>query len=549
MVLIPLDNLMSDSTEYIVIGGGASGCAVTSKLLKNNKKVILFEAGHSHHNFLLDAPAGFFKLINNSKYATYHKTSPQEHLGERKNIIPQGNVLGGGTSINAQIYMRGRAEDYNEWQNILRGNNDSLGWSWSDVLPYFKEMENNSRLENEYHGKKGPLKISDSSHINQLTYDFINTVNNLGIPLTNDFNGAHQYGVGLYQFMNRKGKRSSSAHAFIDPEINNPNLTLYLNTQVQKIIIKDSKAIGVEFKDQKGKISRSFASKEVIISAGSFITPKLMMLSGIGNIDELSKHDIQCIVNLPGVGENLIDHPECPLIARANGKYGYYKQSHGWRMIKNGLEFLLFGTGPVNSTGVEAGAFINPMQKNELPYIQAFFVPSIYMNSDTIGVIKDDYGMSITTVMTKPKSRGNVKLKSNDPNDLPIIELNLLKHQDDLKMMIAGQKFFLRALQEGDLGKKVKEILIPSIVDLDDNKFAEHCKRFVRTNYHPVGTAKMGADNDKMAVLDSKLRVRGVSNLRVCDLSAMPNINSGNTSAPAMMLGLRCGDLLINSFQ
>ena len=213
-------------------------------------------------------------------------------------------------------------------------------------------------------------------------------------------------------------------------------------------------------------------------------------------------------------------------------------------MLKNGLEFLLFGTGPVNSTGVEAGAFVNPINENELAYIQAFFVPSIYMNSDTIGVIKDGYGASITTVMTKPKSRGTVKLKSNNPNDMPSIVLNLLKHEDDLKMMMAGQRFFLKAFQNGKLGAKVKEVIIPSLKDLDDDKLSIHCKKFVRTNYHPSGTAKMGADDDKMAVLDSKLRVRGVDNLRVCDLSAMPNINSGNTSAPAIMMGLRCGDLL-----
>ena len=537
---------MKDIVDYIVVGGGASGCAVTSKLLSKNQEVCLFEAGYSHHNFLLDVPAGFFKIVNNSKYATYHKTNPQKHLGGRQNIIPQGNVLGGGTSINAQVYMRGRAQDYNEWQDILRGNNDSLGWSWNDVLPYFKEMEKNSRLNNEYHGTEGSLKVSDSLCVNELSYDFIKTVNALGVPLTNDFNGKEQKGVGLYQFMNNKGKRSSAASAFIDPQKNNPNLHLKLQTRVEKIIIENNKAIGVEYKNKNNENLKLFASKEIILASGSFITPKILMLSGIGNEEELSRIGIKCIASLPGVGENLIDHPECPLIAKANGQYGYYRQGQGWRMIKNGLQFLLFGKGPVNSTGVEAGAFINPLDQDDLAYIQAFFVPSIYMNSDTIGVIKDDYGMTITTVMTKPKSRGSVKLKSNNPEDMPVIELNLLKHKDDLRMMMAGQRFFLKALQEGDLGAKVKEIILPDLKNLDDNNLAAHCKKFVRTNYHPSGTSKMGSDNDKMAVLDSKLRVRGVDNLRVCDLSSMPNINSGNTSAPAIMLGLRCGDLLTN---
>ena len=533
-------------SDYIVVGGGASGCALASQLLKHNNEVSLFESGYSHHNFLLDVPAGFFKLINNSKYLTYHKSLPQKHLGGRENIIPQGHVLGGGTSVNSQVYMRGRPSDYNEWEEILRFNNDTTSWAWRDLLPYFKNMENNSRLENEFHGNSGPLMVSDSIHIDQVSKDFIKTVEELGVAYTDDFNGSSQKGVGYYQFMNRHGKRSSAAYAFISPEKNNKNLQVNLNTTVEKIIIEKNKAIGVEYRNSRGELNKKFVNKEVILAAGSFITPKLLMLSGIGNPEELKKFNISCFANLPGVGENLIDHPECLILAKANGPYGYYKQGVGWRMIKNGLQFKLFGSGPVNSTGVEAGAFINPLDQDGPPSIQAFFIPSLYMNSDTIGVIKEDYGMSITTVVTKPQSRGSVKLNSANPKDRPQISLNLLKEENDLKMMIAGQKFFLKAFQSGPLGKKVKEILIPDVKNLDDEKLAVHCKKFVKTNYHPSGTAKMGADGDKMAVLDAKMRVRGIENLRVCDLSAVPNINSGNTSAPAIMLGLRCGDLINN---
>jgi len=536
---------MDKFSDYIIVGGGASGCALTNKLLSANKSVTLIEAGYSHHNFLLDVPAGFFKLINDSKYATYYKTRPQDHLAGRENIIPQGNVLGGGTSINAQVYMRGRAEDYNEWDEILRVNNDGAKWNWDTVLPYFKEMENNSRLNNKYHSNKGNLNVSDSHHVDQLSYDFIESVALLGVDKTDDFNGEHQKGVGLYQFMNRKGKRSSSAYAFIENHLKNPLLNLLLETTVKEIIIENEVAIGVVIINRFGKEEKIFANNEVILAAGSFITPKILMLSGLGDEEELHELSLRCKNNLPGVGKNLMDHPECPLIAKANGKYGYFKQGDGWRMLKNGIEFLLFGTGRVNSTGVEAGAFINPLNKNDLSYIQAFFVPSIYMNSDTLGVIDDDYGMSITTVMTKPKSRGHVKLQSSNFKDPPIIELNLLKHEEDLKMMMAGQRFFLDALTTGPLSKKVEKIIVPNTDNLTDKNLEAHCKRFVRTNYHPSGTAKMGADNDKMAVLDSKLRVRGIENLRVCDLSAMPNINSGNTSAPAMMLGLRCAEFLI----
>ncbi len=536
---------MEETSEYIVVGGGASGCAVTSQLLKNNNKVTLFEAGHNNKNFLIDWPAGFFKFINKSKFATYHKTKPQKHLFNRENIVPQGNVLGGGTSINAQVYMRGRPEDYNEWNDILSVNNNRADWDWETLLPYFRNMESNSTFKNTHHSQEGPLKVSHCKYINELTHDFVNSVASLGLEIVDDFNGHNpQNGVGYYQFMNSNGRRSSAANAFIDPERKNPNLNLKLNSGVKKLIIENNKVIGVEYIDRNGEHKNNFAEKEVILAPGSFITPKLLMLSGVGDEKELSEHNIKCINHLPGVGKNLMDHPECPLIARANGKYGYYKQGEGWRMIKNGIEFFFRGTGLVNSVGVEAGAFVNPLNRNDLSYIQAFFVPSIYMNADTIGVIDPDYGMSITTVMTKPKSRGYVKLKSSNYEDPPEISLNLLKHEDDLKMMVAGQKFFMDSLKQGPLSNKVKEIILPNQKNLDDKKIEEHCKRFVRTNYHPAGTAKMGADNDHMAVLNSKLQVRGIDNLRVCDMSAMPIINSGNTSAPAMMLGLRCGDFI-----
>ena len=537
---------MSNKSDYIVIGGGASGCAVTSSLLKSGAKVSLFEAGHSHHNFYLDIPSGFFKILNDNKYATYYTSSPQAHLGGRKNVIPQGNVLGGGTSINAQVYIRGGAEEYNQWNDELRINNDNIDWSWDSLLPYFKNMENNDRLNNIYHSQTGPLNVSDSSHINNLTHDFVKSVEALGVPLTNDFNGVNQKGVGFYQFMNKKGKRSSSAYAFIEEELKNKNLDLKLNSKIIKIIIENNKAIGVEYIDKVGNKKKQFANNEVILASGAFVTPKILMLSGIGSEEDLKIHNIKCIQNLPGVGKNLMDHPECIMIAKTNGKYGYYKQSSGIRMLKNGLQFLLFGTGMVNSTGVEAGVFINPLNEDEPPNLQTSFCPIMYMNPDTIGVVNEDYGVTISNVITKPKSRGYVKLKSNRFEDNPIIELNLLKEPEDLKLMIASQRYFLRLFKEGPLSEKIEKIVLPNNCDLTDLELEQHCKKFVKTNYHVSGTAKMGADNDIFSVLDAKMRVRGIDNLRVCDLSAMPIISSGNTSAPAMMLGARCADLILN---
>ena len=262
-------------SDYIIVGGGASGCALASQLLKHNNEVSLFESGYPHHNFLLDVPAGFFKLINNSKYLTYHKSLPQKHLGGRENIIPQGHVLGGGTSVNSQVYMRGRPQDYNEWEEILRFNNDTTSWGWDNLLPYFKNMENNSHLENEFHGNSGPLMVSDSIHIDQVSKDFIKTVEELGVAYTDDFNGSSQKGVGYYQFMNRHGKRSSAAYAFITPEKNNKNLQVNLNSTIEKIIIEKNKAIGVEYRNSKGELNKKFANKEIILTNGSTVYGKI----------------------------------------------------------------------------------------------------------------------------------------------------------------------------------------------------------------------------------------------------------------------------------
>ena len=249
----------------------------------------------------------------------------------------------------------------------------------------------------------------------------------------------------------------------------------------------------------------------------------------------------------PGVGQNLIDHPEVPMTALASGPYGYYKQGDGWRMLKNGIQFKLFGSGPVTSAGVEAGAFVNPVDPESPPTIQAFCVPIVYLDRDSVGLVEDGYGVTITTVVIKPRSRGEVRLRSADPFDMPVVSPNLLKHPDDMKDMIAGQRFFLRAFQTGPLAKRLERIAIPSPEDLSDDALAAHCRQFVKTNYHPASSARMGSDGDPMAVLDSRMRVRGVDNLRVCDMSAVPNINAGNTNAPALMLGDRCADLIMGN--
>ena len=537
---------MREDYDHIVIGGGASGCVAAARLVTDGgRRVLLLEAGHSHHHPLLDLPPGIFKLINGSKYMTYHHTVPQAHLNDRVHDIPQGNVLGGGTSVNAQVYMRGRPSDYDEWDDILRGNNDGAPWGWSNVLKHFRRIEGNNRLSNELHGTDGPLLVSDPGHIDDVSRWFVQSVQQAGEPFNPDFNGLAQRGVGFYQFMNRQGKRSSAAYAYVEPLKDDKRLTVRLRCAVTKINITNGRAVSVTYRDESGSEHTAYSESDIVLSSGALVTPKILMLSGIGPAAHLKQHGIETLVDLPGVGQNLIDHPEVPVISVANGPYGYFKQGVGWRMLKNGLNFKLFGNGPILSAGFEAGAFINPIDRDAPPSIQAFCVPIVYLDRDLLKVFDDTYGVTITTVLVKPKSRGYVELRSADPAAMPMVSPNLLKHPEDMKIMIEGQRFFRDVLLSGPLGKRVEKVIAPAGPDLSDEVMADHCRRFVKTNYHPASTARMGADGDPMAVLDARLRVRGVDNLRVSDLSAVPNINAGNTTAPAMMLGDRCADFIL----
>lgn len=532
--------------DHIVVGGGSSGCVAAARLVADGgHRVLLLEGGHSNRHPLLDMPPGIFKMINGSKFMDYHTTVPQPHLNDRAHDIPQGNVLGGGSSVNAQVYMRGRPSDYNAWDATLRGNNDGADWSWNAVLKHFRGMEDNNRLLNDLHGTGGKMQVSDPGHIDQMSRWFVQAVQGLGEPFNPDFNGPSQRGVGFYQFMNRHGRRSSAAYAFLSPLEGDPRLTVRLQSRAERLIIEKGRAVGVVWRDKSGTQRESFTRGEIIVSSGALITPKLLMLSGLGPADHLRDHGITVAADLPGVGQNLIDHPEVPMIATANGPYGYFKQGVGWRMLMNGLQFKLFGSGRILSAGVEAGAFVNPTDPEAEPTIQAFCVPIVYLDRDTLTLVENTYGLTVTTVVVKPKSRGEVRLRSTNPADKPLVSPNLLKHPEDMAAMIAGQRFFIRAFQTEPLAARVKRLAIPDPAMLDDATLTEHCKRFVKTNYHPASTARMGADGDPMAVLDSRMRVRGIEGLRVADMSAVPDINAGNTNAPAMMLGDRCADFIM----
>eukprot|EP00903_Cladosiphon_okamuranus_P002026 g2024.t1 len=498
---------MTETFDHIVIGGGSAGSVAASRLVEDGKaRVLLLEAGHHHRHPLLDMPPGVFKLLKNgSKFFKTHKTTPQEHLGGRVNEIPQGNVLGGGSSVNGQAYVRGRPSDYDEWQDILHGNNDAIGWSWQDVLPHFRRLEANQKFNNELHGTDGKLIVSDPGYIDDMARWFVQSLQAQGEPYNPDFNGPTQRGAGYFQFTYNKGQRISAAYAFLDPLKNDPNLTIRLEAEVQKILIENGRAVGVRYRDKTG-VHEVRANGEVILSAGALITPKILMLSGIGPSAHLKEMGIDVVAELPGVGQNLQDHPDVSIVARATGPYGYHGHDSGLKMILNGLQFKLFGSGRITTTGLEAAAFVNPADSDAPATLEAYCIPILYLEPDVLKKIGDGPGVSIQIVLLKPRSRGEVKLASPDPSDMPSISPNFLKDPQDMELMISGLRYFRKTLETQPMAARVGDILAPDPADFSDSALGEHCKKVVKTNYHPVGTAKMGADTDGLAVLDARMR-------------------------------------------
>ncbi len=312
---------MAEGYDYVVIGGGSAGGVAAARQVSGGERVHVLGAGQSHRHPLLDMPPGIFKMINGSRYMRYHRTVPQAHLDGRVHDIPQGHVLGGGSSVNAQVYMRGRPGDYDAWDRALRGSNTGAGWGWDDVLPSFTGMEANNRLADARHGTKGPVAVSDPGHINEMSRWFVQAMQRLGLPFNADFNGATQHGVGFYQFTNSKGRRSSTAIAFLEPLRNHPGLTIRLGAEVARVAVKKGRAHAVVYRDRTGTHTVA-ASAGIVLAAGALMTPKLLMVSGIGPAAALRAHGIDILADSPGVGQNLIDHPEVPSTAFAAGRHG-----------------------------------------------------------------------------------------------------------------------------------------------------------------------------------------------------------------------------------
>ena len=526
--------------DYIVVGGGSAGCLAAARLAREeHASVLLLEQGGYDSNPLIHMPAGYVKLLDHGAHMTLHQPERDPFLGNRAPVIPQGTVLGGGSSVNAMVYIRGQREDYDRWEQLTRDK----GWGFDAMLSVFRRQEDNGTFGGELHGTTGPLKVSHSDHVCELSRRFVLAAQDAGIPFRADFNGGDQSGVGFFQLTLRNGRRCSAVDAFLRPaRAAGAPIRVVTRATVERVVIRGGRAQGVTF-HRYGKRHEVRAAREVILTAGSLVTPRLLMLSGIGPADHLRSHGIGVVADLAGVGANLQDHHEVPMIAFSRGAHGYYGQDVGLNRLRNGLQYLMFGTGPVATNGVESGAFINPDQPDGMPTLQLFCLPSVFLDKDVTDV-RPTHGFTINTCLLQPRSRGSVRLRSADPRARARITLNYLHDPEDMRLTIAGVRRAREIAACGPLRRITDVEVLPGPDVLSDDALAAHCRRTVKTVYHPVGTARMGHDEDPMAVLTPDLRVRGVAGLRVLDGAAMPAIVSGNTNAAVLAMADRAIDLM-----
>jgi choline dehydrogenase len=524
--------------DYIIVGGGSSGCVLANRLSEDpSNSVCLIEAGPKDSSPWIHLPIGYAKTMWDPKVNWKFQTEPDPGMNDRQIYWPRGKTLGGSSSINGLIFIRGQKEDYDGWRDL--GNS---GWGWDDVLPYFKKAEGNDRLGEPLHSRTGPLKASSIPKKHALVEAFKKSANALGVPNTDDFNNLTQEGVGYFQLSTHKGFRCSAAVAYLNPAKQRSNLTILTNSQVSKVIFEHKKAIGVELFQQGIKKTLS-ANKEVILSAGAIQSPQILQLSGVGPAKLLQEFDIPVIHELPGVGENLQDHLQFRLIYELNQPISTNDQLSSWfGKLKMGLDWLLFRGGPLSIGINQGGLFTRVMKDSKTPDIQ--FHMATLSAEMAGGKVHPFSGFTMSVCQLRPESRGYVRIQSADPLVPPKMFANYLAAQHDRDTSVAAVNFARKIAQTEPLRSLITREVKPNNPKSDE-EILEYCRNNGATIFHPTGTCKMGRNDDPMAVLDSSLRVRGVQGLRVVDCSAMPTVPSGNTNWPAVMLAERAADLIL----
>jgi choline dehydrogenase len=530
------DEMPETGYDYIIVGSGSAGSVLANRLSANPEaKVLLLEAGGSDSSFYVRMPAGIASL-SGLRFNWGYETAPQPALHGRRMYWPRGRLVGGSSSVNAMVYMRGQPADYDHWRQL--GN---AGWSYADVLPLFKKAERNERLHDEFHGDDGPLNVAERPYTNPLSHVFVEAAQQAGLPFNPDFNGAVQQGCGLFQVTQKNGARWSAASAYLHPVAARPNLTILTKAQATRVLIEKGRAVGVEYV-RRGRRHTARAAQEVLLAGGAINSPQLLLLSGVGLAEELRTLGVRVAHDLPGVGKNLQDHLNVNIVQHAVKGVALDGKGRGLAPIAVALQFLLFKTGPGTSNLAEAGAFAISNPGAATPDIQYHFIPAQVV--DHARTPMDGEGITLHACCLRPQSRGEIRLASTDPLQPPVMDPNYLAADYDLKILIAGIKQGREILAAAAFKPWLGEERLPGAASQSDAELEEFIRATAETEYHPVGTCKMG--NDPMAVVDERLRVRGIERLRVIDASIMPALVSGNTNAPTIMIAEKAAEMMLS---
>ncbi len=530
---------VADTYDYIITGAGSAGCVLAARLTESGRhKVLLLEAGGEDRSFWIHVPMGYAKTLVDPRVNWKFESEPEKELNGRTMYQPRGKVLGGTSSINGMIYMRGNAADYDQWRQL--GNE---GWDYASVLPYFRKAEDNERGADDYHGAGGPLRVSNQPYEWEIAKALLEACKQAGIPFNPDFNGARQEGCGYYQTTTKDKRRWSTAAAYLRMAKSRPNLTIRTKAHATRVLFEGAKAIGVEYRTPRGlEVAR--AGREVIVSGGAYGSPQLLQLSGVGPAQHLTDMGIGVVHDLPGVGSNLQDHFNTYCTYRISKNLSlnalHYSLVH---RLKAGAQYVFLRSGPMSGNGMYVGALVRSDKRLERPDLQFNISAWSTVDRTADGIISHPFpGISISPVHLAPEGRGSVRLRANDPFAPPEIKFNFLRSESDMRVMIAGVRIARSIARQHALQQLMVEETAPGVATRTDEEIAADVRRRGVSNLHPVGTCGMG--HGPMAVVDPRLRVYGIGGLRVVDASIMPVIVAGNTNAPTIMIAEKASDMI-----
>jgi len=531
---------MPDTFDYIVTGAGSAGCVVAARLSESGKyRVLLLEAGPKDSSPWIHMPMGYARLFANPQLNWMYESEPEPELENRTMYQPRGKVLGGTSSINGMVYMRGNPADYDEWRQ--RG---CTGWDWDSILPYFKKAEDQERGPSAVHGVGGPLRVSEHPVRWELAEHWVAAAIEAGLPANDDFNSGRQDGAGHFQCTMKAARRWSTAAAYLGPAKHRANLVIETEALATKVLFEDGRAAGIAYR-QRGMANEARATGEIIVCGGVFNSPQLLQLSGLGPADLLRRHGIPVVRDMPGVGDALQDHFYVRLAFRCTKPITLNEVGNSvWRRAAAGMQYALFHSGPFASNGICAGGFARSDPRFDRPDIQLNFSTWSFAGRSANGVIPHPFpGFSVSAVHLRPDARGHVRIKSPDPLTPPSILFNFLKTQYDLDALTAGMRLARKITRQPAIMPLVAEEILPGASINTDAEFEAAIRANGLSNLHPVGTCRMGPD--EAAVVDPRLRVNGIGHLRVVDASIMPCVPAGNTNAPTIMIAEKASDMIL----